>query len=172
MASYLKYFWDHVEEVLGAFFMGVMAFLSFMNVVTRYVLNYSTAWTEELVTYVFVWATLVGSALAYKQGANLMVAFLYNRTHGAARKFLYLLSAFAGVLFFGFLGYHGFIQVRDEFSYNTLMESMPIAMAYFSAAIPVCSLLIIWRIVQKTYNDLRNDVLERSGDDGSDVFAG
>lgn len=60
MASYLRYFWNHAEEVLGAFFMGSMALLSFMNVVTRYVLNYSTAWTEELVTYIFVWATLVG----------------------------------------------------------------------------------------------------------------
>lgn len=52
------------------------------------------------------------------------------------------------------------------------MESMPIAMAYFSAAIPLCSLLIIWRIVQKTCRDLRRGALERSDDDGTDVFAG
>ena len=78
MISWLAYVWDHFEEALGALLMGIMATLSFMNVVTRYVFNYSTAWTEELVIYLLVWATLLGTALAYRQGSNLMVAFIYR----------------------------------------------------------------------------------------------
>ena len=153
-ASKWRYFWEHFEEACGAFTMGVMAFLSFMNVITRYVLNYSTAWTEELVTYIFVWATLLGTSLAYRHGSNLMVAFLYSRTHGALKKALYLSSAAASIFFFGVLGYYGAVQVYEEFSYKTQMESVMFPMGVFSAAIPICSALIIVRILQKTRTDL------------------
>lgn len=149
-----RFFWEHFEEVCGAFSMGVMAFLSFMNVITRYVLNYSTAWTEELVTYIFVWATLLGTSLAYRHGSNLMVAFLYSRTQGALKKTLYLSSAAASIFFFSILGYYGVVQVYGEFSYKTQMESVMFPMGVFSAAIPICSALIIVRILQKARTDL------------------
>lgn len=167
-----RYLWEHLEDVLGAFSMGVMALLSFMNVITRYVLNYSTAWTEELVTYVFVWSTLLGSALAYRHGSNLMVAFLYSRTRGIARTLLYLSSAAASIVFFCVLGGYGAIQVYEEFSYNTQMESVMVPMGYFSAAIPICSALIIIRIVQKARVDLKAGLNGSGGAGEEDLHAG
>lgn len=154
-----KYFLANIEEVGGAFFMAIIAILSFMNVITRYLLNYSTAWTEEFVTYIFVWATLLGSALAYRQGTNLAVTFIYGRAKGRVLKCLYLTSVLASVFFFSTLGYYGFIQVRDEFSYKTLMESVPIPMAFFSLAIPLGAAFIIFRILMKAAQDLRTNRL-------------
>ena len=167
MISCLKFLWNHIESILGAILMAVMASLSFMNVVTRYVFNYSTAWTEELVIYLAVWATLAGTALAYRQGSNLMVVVIYNKTRGIVKKALYLFSTVASISFFTILGYYGYHQVRFEFLYNTLMESVPIKMGYFSASIPICSVLIICRIIEKAMIDWKQ--INKADDCGGDI---
>ena len=41
----------------------IMVVLTVWQVVTRYVLNNPSSWTEELVSYMFAWMALLGTAL-------------------------------------------------------------------------------------------------------------
>jgi TRAP-type C4-dicarboxylate transport system permease small subunit len=53
--------------------MGAMAVLVFANVVSRYLLNYSIIWVEELTRYMMVWVGFLGSGLVLRYGAHIAV---------------------------------------------------------------------------------------------------
>lgn len=152
----LGWLWNHLEEVGSCVLLGVMVTIAFINVVTRYVISFSMAFTEELTVYLFVWATLLGTALTFKKGTNMVVTILYDRFPKRGRKFLYLISCLLSIVFFSLLGYYGYIQVRDERMLQVTTESMHMPLWIFSASIPVGCILILFRIIAKAYNDLRN----------------
>lgn len=51
--------------------LGLMLFLNFINVISRYCLDTSIAFTEEITTNLFVWSCFIGAAAAAKRGAHL-----------------------------------------------------------------------------------------------------
>ena len=53
--------------------MATMAMLVFANVVSRYVLNYSLIWVEELTRYLMVWVGFLGAGLVLRLGAHIAV---------------------------------------------------------------------------------------------------
>ncbi len=66
--------------------MAAMAVLVFANVVSRYLLNYSLIWVEELTRYLMVWVGFLGAGLVLRLGAHIAVdAFQDLIPPGAAR---------------------------------------------------------------------------------------
>jgi TRAP-type transport system small permease protein len=58
--------------------MAAMAVLVFANVVSRYVLNYSLIWVEELTRYLMVWVGFLGAGLVLRLGAHIAVDALQD----------------------------------------------------------------------------------------------
>jgi TRAP-type transport system small permease protein len=52
---------------------GAMAVLVFANVVSRYLLNFSIIWVEELTRYMMVWVGFLGAGLVLRLGAHIAV---------------------------------------------------------------------------------------------------
>src|ERR1700687_538147 len=50
--------------------------LTTLAVFSRYALNYSLVWAEELGRYLFVWIVCIGAAIAVRRGAHVSVDFL------------------------------------------------------------------------------------------------
>lgn len=57
----------------------IMVTVAFVNVITRYFIKMSLAWTEELEVNLFVWLVLLGTALAFKKGGHLGMSFIYEK---------------------------------------------------------------------------------------------
>ena len=53
--------------------MAAMAVLVIANVFSRYVLNHSIVWVEELTRYMMVWVAFLGSGLVLRYGAHVAV---------------------------------------------------------------------------------------------------
>ena len=51
--------------------MAAMTVLVFANVVSRYVLNYSIIWVEEITRYMMVWVGFLGAGLVLRLGAHI-----------------------------------------------------------------------------------------------------
>jgi TRAP-type C4-dicarboxylate transport system permease small subunit len=58
--------------------MAAMAVLVFANVVSRYLLNYSVIWVEEITRYMMVWLGFLGSGLVLRYGAHIAVDVLQD----------------------------------------------------------------------------------------------
>src|SRR5690606_40257782 len=68
---------DAEKIVCAVLFLG-MTLLGFVNVLVRYLTNFSFAASEELLTHGFLVLTIFGAAIAARQGDHLAVTLLYD----------------------------------------------------------------------------------------------
>lgn len=150
-----RIFLSRFEEIIGASCLAVMVTIAFVNVITRYVLKYSMAFTEELTLYLFVWVVMLGTSLAFREGTNMAVTFFYNRFGLGTRRALDLFMALVSVTFFAVLAYFGVLEVMDEFEMGAMTEAIELPVWLFTGAMPIASLLTIVRVVVRTRDDVR-----------------
>ena len=75
----VKFLVNRIEEIIGTISLAIMTTIAFINVLTRYFFRYSMAFTEELTLYLFVWAVMMGTSIAFREGSNMAVTFLYDK---------------------------------------------------------------------------------------------
>ena len=145
------------EDYLGSLLLAVMSAIAFINVVVRYCTSFSFAWTEELTINFFVWITMLGTARAFREGGHLGMTALYDALPRRVRRVCYWGSVLLAVCFFGALFWTGFTEVMDEIDLEATSEALGIPVWWYTIATPMFSLLIIFRIVQRAFEDQRTD---------------
>lgn len=68
--------------------MAAMAVLVFANVVSRYLLNTSIIWVEELTRYMMVWVGFLGAGLVLRLGAHIAIDTLQDLLPARAAQIL------------------------------------------------------------------------------------
>ncbi|RJR19120.1 MAG: TRAP transporter small permease subunit, partial [Desulfobacteraceae bacterium] len=77
-----------------------MASIAFVNVLSRYLLHFSFAATEEVTINIFVWLTVVGTGIAFERGGQLGMVTLYNIFPVKFKKLVIVFSASMSALLF------------------------------------------------------------------------
>lgn len=93
----MKIFLDKLcgyAEILGAVLFGIMSLTTFFQVLCRYFLDYSLAWTGELSTFLFVWVTMIGAAIATHRVSHINITVL---NAACPRKLSLMIGAFAQI---------------------------------------------------------------------------
>ena len=89
--------WEHWAAAL---LLAAMALITFLNVLSRYLLHRSVSFTEEITINLFVFLTVVGSGLAFARGGQLGMVTLYRHFPvGLQRAVTILSAALAAALF-------------------------------------------------------------------------
>ena len=70
----------------------VMVALTCWQVFTRYVLGNPSSWSEELVSYMFAWMSLLGASIVTSERGHMNIPILVERTGPGAQKFLLCLG--------------------------------------------------------------------------------
>lgn len=68
----------HVEDWLSFGIFWILAGVVFLQFFTRYVLNDSVAWTEEIARYLLIWLTFVGATISFRRGTHIGVEVLHQ----------------------------------------------------------------------------------------------
>jgi TRAP-type C4-dicarboxylate transport system permease small subunit len=149
----LKKIFQQGEEAAGVFLLFVMCLLAFANVLTRYFIRYSFAFTEEVEVACLVWLTMLGAAAGFRRGIHLGFSLLSLRFPILGKRVLFplatLLTAVTVTLLIGF----GFFQIRDEISLNVQTEALNIPQWWYTLAIPVGGLLILLRLMEAAWKE-------------------
>lgn len=77
------------------------------QVFSRYVLNHSIFWSEELARYFLVWLTFLGATVAYHRGVHPGVDVLYRRLPPAFQQACRIAVHLASIGLFGVMTYFG-----------------------------------------------------------------
>jgi len=77
---------DTVFSLTGRLFKAVMIIMTFvlfcvvtLNVFTRYVLNNSMGWADELARFLFIWVCFMGATLSFYHDEHVGLNFVVNR---------------------------------------------------------------------------------------------
>ena len=155
MSERLRWFAANFEEACCAAMVGAMAVLAFVNILARYLTNYSLAFTEEVEVSLLVWLTLLGAAAGFKRGAHLGLTFLVDRFPRWLRRALTVGAAALAVALFLALVWFGLWQLVDEARMGTTSEALGLPQWIYTLGLPVGGLIMIGRAVQATRRALR-----------------
>jgi TRAP-type C4-dicarboxylate transport system permease small subunit len=86
-------------------FFWIMTVLVFVQFFTRYVMNDSFAWTEELAVYCLIPVVFIGAAACVRRSRHIQVNILYRYLPQPAGRALATLVDLGGALFFGYVAY-------------------------------------------------------------------
>ena len=92
----------HPEDWIAFVLFWALAFIVFLQFFTRYVLNDSLAWTEEIARYGLMWLAFIGGAVVTRKKAHIAVELVSNLMKpGPARPALLALVDFITLGFIG-----------------------------------------------------------------------
>src|SRR3954468_23193424 len=96
----------HPEDWIAIAVFWSLAFIVFLQFFTRYVLNDSLAWTEEIARYGLMWLTFIGGAVVTRKKAHIAVELVSNLMGpGPLRAALLALVDFITLGFIALLAY-------------------------------------------------------------------
>jgi TRAP-type C4-dicarboxylate transport system permease small subunit len=148
----MKHHLDRLEEGFCVLLLAVMTLIAFVNVITRYLIRFSLAFTEELVVSLFVWLTLVGTSIAFREGSHLGFTFIIDRCPKAVQRVSIWLGAALSVALFGLLVYYGIGQIQSERLLGTTSEALAIPQWWYTLGIPVIGVVVILRVLERAVN--------------------
>jgi TRAP-type C4-dicarboxylate transport system permease small subunit len=89
---------------LGSEMLAVVAFIALcltvsIQVISRYVFNFSFGWAEELPIFIFLWVSFISAAVAFREGSHLSVDFVADRFPAGFQKPLRLINLVLSLVF-------------------------------------------------------------------------
>lgn len=148
---------DHLEEGIGVVLLAIMAAFAFLNVITRYFIQYSFSSTEEIEVACLVWLTMLGAAAGFRRGIHLGFDLLRLKFPALGRNVLFPLGALLSMATVAILIWFSFRQMADEMALNTTTEALGIPQWFYTLAIPVGGALIIFRIIEKACKTFKGE---------------
>ena len=120
-----------------------MATIAFVNILSRYFVNFSIGSTEEITINLFVWMTVVGTGIAFERGAQLGMVTFFNMFPLKMRKTLVVFSACLGAGLFILVCWYMIQAIYDEITlFHATSASLGIPVWIYYAGVPVLSVFV------------------------------
>ncbi len=118
------------EDWISVVLFWALAGVVFLQFFSRYILNDSIAWTEEIARYILMVLTFTGSAMAARRGTHIAVEFLPNMLPSAARRWMFLAANLFAVCFYAILCWLCW-QVAEAMQYQPMVViDVPLSWVY------------------------------------------
>lgn len=152
-------FLEKVLKFLVVTSIGLMLGIVFLQVITRYVFNYTPSFAEELSRYLFVWTVFLSLPLVAKAGGHMAIETLTSRISGTKLKICRVLADIFTIIFLIIMTWNGARMV--EFAHFQTSPAMVIPMSYVYVVIPFGCAIMCLNVISNFITLLRtapNDV--------------
>ncbi len=151
----LKKFYNNFEEIVGSSLFVAMLVILVMQTLSRQGVFPSLVWTEELSKLLFIYAGYIGIVASIKDDSHVSIDIFFNKLPPKARKWVYV---FNQVLILSALVIVFIISIpimQNQAHIN--MVTLDISKAYLFAALPILTLLMIYRLIERLVKKWRNN---------------
>jgi TRAP-type C4-dicarboxylate transport system permease small subunit len=143
------------EKIICVILFSAMTVLGFVNVVVRYLTDYSLAASEELLINGFLLLTIFGAAIAARNGEHLAVTIVYDLASQRLRRVLLFLATALSLLLLALSAWFALQLVMAEMTSGLRSYALQIPAWYYNAGLPLGFALIILRYVQNAHETWR-----------------
>lgn len=141
----MKRFPVALEEGLAVACMVLLVLITLGNVITRYVVDESFAWTEEISVFLMVVMTLAGTSAAAARDRHIRIEILYEGGSTIRRRRLKIAAACIAGLLFAMLAVLFARVVADEVRYGETSMGLGVPRWWFTVFSPVLCATIALR---------------------------
>lgn len=145
----------YVEYTILASCLAAMAIITFANVISRFIFNFSLAFTEEITVNLFVVLTFVGASVGIYKSAHLGFDLIYEKLGRANKTVVTVFIGALIVFFFGVLAYHGFGIAMSQMERGQITPALGWPQWIFALCLPLGSILCMIRTVESTWRNMR-----------------
>ena len=131
---------DRILEGLAGISFAAMVLLTCWPVLTRYVLQAPSSWSEELVSYLFAWMALLGASLVTEERGHMNIPALVERLPKKGQKWSAVFSEGVAFLFSAVILFYGGVQIVD-LAMGQMTSSLGVAIGVFYVVLPACGIL-------------------------------
>lgn len=142
-----------IEDWVTLAFFWAMAIIVFLQFFTRYALNDSLAWTEEIARYLLICVGLLGGSMAVRRYSHIHVEFMYLYMPGwLARGLSYLVDVIR-IVFFAYATWLCWLVTKIMQTQPMVVIDWPMSIVY-----GICTLgmaLMTFRSIQVAWRNWR-----------------
>ena len=131
---------NRILHVLAGVSFLVMVVLTCWQVFTRYILGSPSTWSEELVSYMFAWASLLGASLVTGERGHMNIPIIVDRMNPILKKACGVLGEGIAFLFSAVILVYGGVQI-SSLAMGQMTSSLGVAVGLFYVVLPLCGVL-------------------------------
>ena len=137
----------HPEDWLAFAIFWSLAFIVFLQFFTRYVMNDSLAWTEEIARYGLMWVVFIGGAMVTRRNSHIAVELVSNvMKPGRLRAALLAFVDLVKLAFLGLLAYLSLTIIERMGIQRMTVFDLPMSYVYAGVGLG-CFLMLIRQIM-------------------------
>jgi C4-dicarboxylate transporter DctQ subunit len=128
---------DRIENLTLVWTILGLAFIGFIQVITRYIFNYSFTWFEELGRYLGVFVAFLGASIGVKTGSHFAMDLIVSHLKHPLQQLIRALTAILSSLFFFIVTWYSWKLIFRMHGFETTSPTMEIPMyiAYLPIAV-------------------------------------
>ena len=136
----------HFEDWIAFAFFWVLALVIFYQFFTRYALNDSASWTEEIARYLLICTVFVGAAVGVRKNNHIQVDFFYRILPKKLMRVMSTIVDVARVLFLGYAVWLTWLLIGKIGGLPMSIIDWPIGLIY--GVVLFGFVLMTWRAVE------------------------
>jgi C4-dicarboxylate transporter DctQ subunit len=112
------------------------------QILTRYVLNYSLFWSEELARYLFIYLVFIGSAIVLRRNGHIEVSFFVERLPAGVRRWFAIVSDLLILAFTVVVLVHGVRLAAMVWTVPTAAMLIPWTLVYLGIVLGMAAMVL------------------------------
>ena len=136
----LKTTLNGIMNVLAGVSFIAMVLIVCWQVFTRYIMNNPSTWTDELVSYLFAWASLFGACLVTGERGHMSIPVVVERFSANGQKVLAILSELIAMIFSLSILFYGGVRITS-LAMGQLTSSLGVPVGIFYLILPIAGIL-------------------------------
>ncbi len=139
---------DNVIKIVLIVFTILMCFIVLWQVISRFMLNNPSRWSEEVARYFMIWITFLGASVGVKTGSHLGLTIFISKLKDIRSQMIMTILAYVCIIIFSsILVIYGW-EYMIEGKRQTAM-SFNVKMSVVYACIPLSGSLMIMNSIQQ-----------------------
>lgn len=144
-----------LNVLAGASLLAMVA-LTCWQVFTRYILQNPSSWSEELVAYLFAWASLLGASLITGERGHMNIPIVVEMMSPAIQKILAVFSELVAFAFSLIILVYGGVQIT-QLAMGQMTSALGVQVGVFYVVMPLCGILIMVYTVLNIIDIVQNN---------------
>jgi C4-dicarboxylate transporter, DctQ subunit len=152
--------WDKTEQALVVLLLGLASYLTFQEVVLRYVFNTGWSGSYEITIMALIWCTFFGVSLGVKENIHIGVDVLVLKFGPKTQRVLVIISIALCFVFGLIVAVKGIAFAQFISRGHLLSRDLRIPMEIGYSAVPVGGVLICLRFIERLVHVLKGELFE------------